>query len=388
MVTQEDYWTEISASMVDKVIDGNYQLLEELGRGSYGCLFLGQCLADNTYVAIKILSKSGLDHQQLQLQQLEIDIQSSLKHPYLLGLHRVIQDEKYVFMVMELCDQGDLFDFVIRDPTIMRDERLVKTVFSQILEGVEHMHSQNIYHRDIKLENVLLKCDDEDNDEDFVCKVADFGLATRERYSLEFGCGSTTYLAPEHFDDDQTILVPYDAAASDTWSLGILLLALMFGRNPWEEATSMDPAYAEFKRNPMMLKQQLFPMLTTSCHRFLTKILSVHAADRPTVAEMKQQFLALDRLVLDDTDDELSDEEEPLSPVDIPAVVPQKLDKVNFDSAVFSGTTGTSWSDMIEEDEKTMDLDFDPFGHVYPEHEEDDDTDMFVHSQEKESWWL
>jgi len=128
---QDNYWSQLSASMVDKIIDEEFQLLEVLGHGAYGCLFLGQSLKNNSYVAVKVLTKSGLDLQQLQLQQLEIDIQSSLSHPNLLALHRVIQDMNYIYMVMELCDGGDLFDFVIRDQDngLIREETLLKNYF-------------------------------------------------------------------------------------------------------------------------------------------------------------------------------------------------------------------------------------------------------------------
>ncbi|KAF7727892.1 hypothetical protein EC973_006891 [Apophysomyces ossiformis] len=384
--------------MIDKVIGNEYQLLEELGHGAYGCLFLAQSLSTNTYVAVKVLSKAGLDPQQLQLQQLEIDIQSSLKHPSLLALHRVLEDEDYIFMVMELCDQGDLFDFVIRDQEVnkYREEHLVKQAYMQILEGVEYMHAQNIYHRDIKLENILLKCDEDDEDTSAItCKVADFGLATRDKYSMEFGCGSTTYLAPEHFDGDDSMvqpdgeLGPYDSSASDVWSLGILLIALMFGRNPWQEATTMDPAFAEFKRHPTMLKQQLFPALSASAYRFIKSVLAVDANKRPTVAEMKKQFAALDNLYSDEEDDD----EEPLTPVDIPNVTKQE-NHASCDSAFFSGVTHvgpSSWSDMVEEEEAK----YGPLCYRRESHEShkmlenhDDDDTMFIHSEEKESWWL
>ncbi|KAI9490809.1 kinase-like domain-containing protein [Zychaea mexicana] len=382
--------------MVDQVI-GDYQLLEELGHGSYGSLFLGQSLKDGGYVAVKILSKSGLDHEQLKLQQLEADIQSELKHANILALHSVIQTQDHIFMVMELCDQGDLFDFVVRDDPL-RDEQLVKTMFIQILDAVEHMHANGVYHRDIKLENILLKSE-QDDESDLVCKVADFGLATRERLSMEFGCGSSTYLAPEHFDDsadhevvsnmNKNDMVPYDAAMSDVWSLGVLLLALLFGRNPWQEATSLDPAFAEFKRNPVMLKNQLFEQMSVPCFNFLKSCLSLDAADRPSVADMKAQFLAIPSLV--------EDSPQPLeqNPMDIP-VSTKPTERASFDSAIFSATApaGASWSDMVEEDEMLETCyDYNNTGLPSPPCsleavDEDDDTDMFVHSDEKESWWL
>ncbi|KAI9314790.1 kinase-like domain-containing protein [Dichotomocladium elegans] len=392
--------------MVDKIIDINhqqYQLLEELGRGSYGCLFLSQSLADNSYVAIKVLCKTGLDHQQLELQQLEIDIQTSLKHPNLLTLHDTSQDKDYIYMVMELCDQGDLFDYVIR--TKMQEDQ-VANIFVQILEAVEHMHAHNVYHRDIKLENILLKSSTlEDDDEKLECKVADFGLATRERFNMEFGCGSTAYLAPEHFDDDEwnssrgEQLLAYDAAASDVWSLGILLIALLVGRNPWQEATSLDHVYNEYRRNPQILKDDLFPSISMRCYRILKSVLSPNPADRPTVTELKHQFLALDRLTVDDLEDESSDtmscdDEDYCYPVGIPTAfgAAKKTDKVSFDSAVFSGTyhagSGESWSDMVEQDEQVADDISSSSSSCPSSYDDEEDTDMFVHTQEKGSWWL
>ncbi|KAI7847540.1 kinase-like domain-containing protein [Circinella umbellata] len=480
-VTQDDYWSQVSTSMIDKIIETTtrhqhhknkqplqqqkYQILEELGRGSYGCLFLGQSLLDNSYVAIKVLCKTGLDHQQLELQQLEIDIQLGLKHNNLLTLHGTTQDKDYIYMVMELCDQGDLFDFVVRnnkqavdgDQEEEEEQDMVVQTFSQILEAIDYMHQHSVYHRDLKLENILLKTSDLD-DNLIECKVADFGLATRERYNMEFGCGSTSYLAPEHFDNDQDDSIEqdyyyqentnggknkkneqslvYDAAASDIWSLGILLLALLFGRNPWEEATMMDMAYREFQCDPMVLKDQLFPTLSTGCYRFLKSVLSPNPAERPSITEMKHQFKALDRLtitihdeehnmsialedaVLVDNGNNMNDLQEDYYrwPMDIPTTgtttsvstaaavaAGKKSDKVSFDSAIFSGTyragsTGESWSDMVEEEDEEEEDVFGPLEDAMSSStlssystsscSLDDDTDMFIHTQEKGSWWL
>jgi serine/threonine protein kinase len=286
-------------------------------------------------------------------------------------------------MVMELCDGGDLFDFVINDQeeNAVRDQSVVKDFFIQILGAVEHMHQQGVYHRDIKLENILLQQIEGDNDIDqLVCKVADFGLATRERYSMEFGCGSTSYLAPEHFvTSDATDLLPYDAAASDTWSLGILLLALMFGRNPWQESSADDAAYVEFKRNPSMLKEQLFPELSTAAFKLLKSALATNGSERISVAEFKQQFLAIDNLY--DDEEELNEES-----ITIPNNTTCKPNGQSFDSAFFSGNA-MSWSDMAEEEDHTScsNSTSSPLCNPYSEEEDDD---MFIHNGEKESWWL
>ncbi|KAI8882021.1 kinase-like protein [Backusella circina FSU 941] len=368
-VNNETYWSTLSASMVDKIIGDEFQLLEVLGHGAYGCLFLGQSQLDMSYAAVKVLSKTGLNHDQLRLQQLEIDIQTSLNHHHLLKLHRVIQDNDYIYMVMELCDGGDLFDYVANGEPV--SESSIKKLFSQILDAVQSMHNNGVYHRDIKLENILLVSDEDEDDMN--CKVADFGLATRERYSTEFGCGSTSYLAPEHFDDEESDIVPYDSAASDIWSLGILLLGMMFGRNPWSEASITDATYMEFKRSPIMLKDQLFPDMSMSTFRLLCTALAPNGAKRPSIAEFREQFLAIDHLF----DDE--QEEEEFGPVSIPSKF--ATDAASYDSAYFSGAA-TSFEDLIEEEimeDHFCKLDL-------ASQASNDDDIMFAHSGE--DWWL
>ncbi|CAO0792535.1 unnamed protein product [Mucor circinelloides] len=379
-MTSQDIWNQVSESMVDKLIDNKYQLVEELGRGSYGCLFLGQSLETNEYVAVKILCKKDLDQSQLELQQLEIDIQQSLHHAHLLGLNQVIQEPDFVYMIMELCDQGDLFEYVVQNPYDVN----CHVIFLQILEAIEYMHQNNLYHRDIKLENILLQ------KQDYI-KVADFGLATKERYSLDFGCGSTTYLGPEHFGtEDESDMeqedVPYDAAASDIWSLGILLLALLFGRNPWQEATELDMAFTDFKQDPMSLRR-LFPDLSLECMQFLQKVLAIDPAERVSISEMKALFCKLTDLTVDpqESDYETESDEIMTSPVDI-HTVQHKTNKASYDSAIFSQEDGGSWSDMVEQD-LLCGIE-DDFEHITFDSTEDDEQELFIHDQEKESWWL
>jgi serine/threonine protein kinase len=359
LITEEDY-----NEMIDKII-GDYQLLEELGRGSYGCSFLGQSLTTNEYVAVKILSKKGLSSSELELQKLETDIQQHLNHINLLHLDHVIQEQDYTYMIMELCDGGDLFEYVVNNYT-KDDEVKIKSIFSQILDAIEYLHDHEIYHRDIKLENILVQ-------QDHIYKVADFGLATREKQSMDFGCGSATYLGPEHFssddeEEDEEEYEPYDTAKSDIWSLGILLLGLLFGRNPWREATTNDLSFKAFKESPNHALKKIFPTLSWDCLNFLMKALDVDPIKRFDIKEMKLAFSQLDHLFVQD-----------------PWPIAPNNNKASFDSAIFS-QEGASWYDIAIEDEllqqKQLIEEDDHF--VKP----DLDEDMFIHDQEKESWWL
>jgi serine/threonine protein kinase len=367
-------------SMIDKTIDNNnYQLVEELGQGSYGYLFLGQHLFTKNYVAIKVLSKKGLDNLQLSLQQLEIDIQLNLKHANILSLDHVVQEQDYIFMIMELCDGGDLFEYVVNNNNTS-DDKEEMDIFKQIVDAIEYMHTNKIYHRDIKLENILLQSTTTTNassDNKFICKVADFGLATRSRFSLEFGCGSTTYLAPEHFgsESEENTDEPYDAAASDIWSLGILLLALLFGRNPWEEATLMDHAFKQFIQDSNFLNE-LFPQLSNDCFYLLQQMLQLDPIKRCDIIIVKQLLTKMDHFTVE--------------PLDIIPVKNNNSKKASYDSAIFSQDDDQhhSWFDMVEQDLAYSSMDY--------EHQEqdehhvlvEDDDELFIHTQEKQSWWL
>lgn len=104
---------------------------------------------------------------------------------------------------------------------------------------------------------------------------------------------------------------------------------------------------------------------------------------------MKEQFLLIDRLLTTDQDD--YDDFEPIPTTTAAMITTTKRNDVtSYDSAFFSGGTGSSWSDMVEEDEEEQRHQFDNKSPHSPSlsHYDDEDTDMFVHSGEKESWWL
>ncbi|OZJ02944.1 hypothetical protein BZG36_04561 [Bifiguratus adelaidae] len=379
---EDDVSNAFAQSFLDTVVDDDLKVLEVLGQGSYGCLFLAQSITDNTYYAIKTLSKLGLDETQLALQKAEIEIHQSVYHPNIVTLHRVIEDASVMHIVMELCE-SDLFDHIMRDQKVsnIRDGTFLRTAFRQVLDAVDYLHVNDVYHRDIKPENVLLQYADTELKTEMTFKLADFGLATKDAYSTEYGCGSTSYLAPEHFandgdslSDEDDSVIPYSCAASDVWSLGILLMAILFGRNPWKEASTCDPVFKEFTRQPRVLKQ-LFP-ISEECYQFLTGCLALDPEKRKSVAQLKADF---DKIRYFTTVESRDDDAEAVkdvktinhdqvhhlgttAPMDIPsAQIPRARFPLN-DSAIC--VSSGSWSDMASLDESgCADLNFegDPF---------------------------
>ncbi|KAF1797237.1 kinase-like domain-containing protein [Mucor lusitanicus] len=280
------------------VIGQEYEIVQPLGQGGNARVYLAQCIKDNSYAVLKALPKSNND-ERTQLKQLEASIHQSLKHPHVVSLDRVIQDNSYIYLIMELCDQGDLFDYLCadHDKSSVSHGDAVKHMFSQILDGVEHIHANNVYHHDLKIENVFLKS--QAGEQVAICKVGDFGLSSRERYTLEHLCGSTaSYLGPEHWDASKKHR-PYDAAAFDVWALGIMLLLMIFGGYyPWEMASDDDPSFSEFKRDSSVLKKR-YPEISDSGLRLLQFMLAVDPASRPSVSEVKKQLSSIDCLLVE-----------------------------------------------------------------------------------------
>ena len=124
--------------------------------------------------------------------QTEVDIQSALDHPNIVKLYEVFLDAKKVYLVMELCTGGELFDRILEeaekhegsDAARAFDERGAATYMQQILGAMSYLHNNNFVHRDIKPENFLLR----NRDVDAQIKVIDFGLAKQHKAAFSSSC--------------------------------------------------------------------------------------------------------------------------------------------------------------------------------------------------------
>lgn len=143
-------------------------------------------------------------------------------------------------MVLQYAPYGDLFDFVSSgafttwvNKTKCDVDTVIVDIFHQICDAVMYCHAKGVYHRDLKPENILITELNEETGRIKVC-LCDFGLATREPLSKDYGCGSVFYMSPECQLDHER--VGYDVAACDVWSLGVLLVNLTCKQNPWHRA--------------------------------------------------------------------------------------------------------------------------------------------------------
>lgn len=178
----------------------------------------------NQSVAIKVIDKEKvLRVGMIDQIKREISIMRLVRHPNIVQLHEVMASKTKVYFVMEHVWGGELFSRVARGRL---KEEVVRKFFQQLIGAIDFCHSLGVYHRDLKLQNLLI--DDTDN-----LKVSDFGLsALRESLGpdglLHATCGTPSYIAPEIINNKG-----YDCATADVWSCGVILFVLLASYLPF-----------------------------------------------------------------------------------------------------------------------------------------------------------
>lgn len=154
----------------------HYTNLKQIGKGAFGYVKLSFRHSDRLLVVTKFIAKDKLPPQFMVIADdkkeipMEIYLLSTLKHPNIVTVLDVFENEKFFQLVMEKHGSGmDLFEFIDRRP--LMDEQLGSYIFRQIVNAIDYLHSLKILHRDIKDENIII-------DQFFHVKLIDFGSAT------------------------------------------------------------------------------------------------------------------------------------------------------------------------------------------------------------------
>jgi serine/threonine protein kinase len=169
------------------------ELVEILGTGGYGVVYRAvevRSRKPRSY-AVKCLPGIRESGTRRQLHMREIALhQLASAHPAIITLHRVVRENNLTFLVMDYAPDGDLFGQILQEGSYLGRDTLIKRVFLQIIDAVQHCHSMGIYHRDLKPENVLCF------ERGLRVAITDFGLATTDERSREFKTGSVYHMSP------------------------------------------------------------------------------------------------------------------------------------------------------------------------------------------------
>ena len=196
-----------------------------LGRGGFARCYEFICQDNNKIFAAKAISKINLAKEREKRKLItEIKIHKSLHHSQIVAFEHNFEDNEFVYILLEICNNQTLNELLKRRKTLTEFE--VQCYLIQLIHGLKYLHSHKIIHRDLKLGNLFLT-------DKMQLKIGDFGLATKLDYDGEKKktlCGTPNYIAPEVFDTN--IGHSYEV---DVWAVGIIMYALLIGKPPFEK---------------------------------------------------------------------------------------------------------------------------------------------------------
>lgn len=268
MSSEQTVTRDVPDVVVDRKTKKKYAKGRFLGKGGFAKCYELTDMDTNVVYAGKVVPKALLlkSHQKEKMAQ-EIDIHRSLNHKHVVGFHSYFEDEKNVYIILELCNRRSLMEMHRRRKSLTEPE--VRHFLHQLLEGCSYLVSQKVIHRDLKLGNLLL------NDE-MQLKVGDFGLATRVDYDGERKktlCGTPNYIAPEILSKKG------HSFEVDIWSIGCIVFTLLVGRPPFETPT-LKETYVRIKKNEYRVPS----CVSASAKALIRSMLQPEPERRPNIA--------------------------------------------------------------------------------------------------------
>ncbi|XP_046544341.1 LOW QUALITY PROTEIN: testis-specific serine/threonine-protein kinase 1-like [Haliotis rubra] len=248
-----------------------YTLHETIGEGAYAKVKRAYCKKKNENLAVKIIQKSKIPKEAKEkFLPREIALLQKLRHTSLIVLHEVYESRSNMYLVMEYLPNGDLLDYVNKVGSLSEADG--RRVFHQLLDVVSYLHGQYVYHRDIKLDNILL-------DDQYNIRLTDFGFARLNPYRdlMETFCGSYAYAAPEILDGEM-----YDGGRTDIWSCGVCLYGMLNGKLPFND-TDVD-----ILRSSMEKKLKFYKQVSKDCRELIRQILDTSARRRPSIPAIRK----------------------------------------------------------------------------------------------------
>ena len=205
-----------------------YKIISKLGDGSYGVVYLAVNIITKQNMAMKKIKKvkeNEIDDMEIKN---EINILKKLDHPNIVKIIEFYSAPKAYYIITDFCSCGELYNQIKNQYS----ENQLAVLFYQVLSGLYYLHSNNIVHRDLKLENILISEIEKDkvtNEKYFWVKIIDFGTAKifEKNKSEKAVVGSSYYIAPE-------VLHKHYNEKCDTWSVGVILYMLIVGRAPFD----------------------------------------------------------------------------------------------------------------------------------------------------------
>nr|XP_006133836.1 serine/threonine-protein kinase 33 isoform X3 [Pelodiscus sinensis] len=219
----------------------------------------------------------------VKLLEREVSILKRVNHEHIIHLEEVFETPKRMFLVMELCEDGELKEILRKKGRFTENE--TRHIIQSLASAIAYLHKKDIVHRDLKLENILVKSGeiDEQHEIKLNIKVTDFGLAVQKAGGSESmfqsTCGTPTYMAPE-------VISAHDYSQQcDIWSIGVIMYMLLCGDPPFV-ASSEEKLFELIKKGNLHFNNPIWQTVSEAAKHVLQLLLRVDPAHRITANEL------------------------------------------------------------------------------------------------------
>ncbi|TNV79747.1 hypothetical protein FGO68_gene8048 [Halteria grandinella] len=262
-----------------KILKQNYKLsvhTQILGAGQFGKVFLSESTSDpNFKVAIKVINKSRVQDQLHSILE-EVRILTKLDHPNIVKYYETYDDVRYMYLVMENCPGGELFQKITSQKDQSFNESEAASIMRKLFKAINHCHASGVVHRDIKPENIMYGVDGE-------IKLIDFGLSRSvniKHSQLNTVAGTPYYMAPEVFEGEYN-------QQCDVWSLGVIMYVLLSGYLPFQGDTRQK-ILSKIMKGAMHFNHPEFIKVSKEGKHLITQLLKVDPNERLTSLQALQ----------------------------------------------------------------------------------------------------
>ena len=256
-------------------LEDDYKIQKICGRGKFSVVYRG--VTKDTYdeVAIKVITKSELDEYERSFLGTELAIVKVIKHPNIVELVDVYEDMDKLFIVSELIEGGELFDYISKKGLLSESEAAL--ISYQILDTLEYLHECSIVHRDLKPENILVELDASETKCKRI-KVTDFGLSKmmNPNEKITEMCGTLAYVAPE------VLMREGYNKKVDTWSAGIIAYLLLCGSLPFDSESKTE-IFKQTCRAKLDFDDEIWELISPEAKDVVTLLLKRDPDDRPSI---------------------------------------------------------------------------------------------------------
>lgn len=254
-----------------------YSIGKLLGHGQFGYTYVATDKSNGDRVAVKKIEKSKMI-LPIAVEDVKREVrilQELTGHENVVHFYNAFEDDSYVYIVMELCEGGELLDRILSKKDSRYTEKDAAVIVRQMLKVAAECHLHGLVHRDMKPENFLFKSTKEDSP----LKATDFGLSDFIRPDKKFQdiVGSAYYVAPE-------VLKRKSGPESDVWSIGVITYILLCGRRPFWDRTE-DGIFKEVLKNKPDFRRKPWPTISNSAKDFVKKLLVKEPRARLTAAQ-------------------------------------------------------------------------------------------------------